>query len=179
MNEEQTHHEPGRSGHRKHRLGRRARLTVAALALVTAGALLGAGITAHAARSGWHGMGHPWGHVATEEQARELALDKTAWLLGRIDATPEQRTQLNGIVASVVGDLYPLRAQHREIRRGLVIELARPRIDRAALERVRAESLALADTAMGSLVDAAVEVSDVLTVEQRRELAEMIDRHRR
>lgn len=179
MSETHTERGPGKPGQCKHRLGRRARLGVAVVTLVSAGALLGAGVTAHAARSGWHGMGHHWGHAATEEEARERALDKTAWLLGRVDATAEQQTRVNGIVTSLVGELYPLRAQHREIRRELVTELARPQVDRAGLERVRAESLALADTATQSLVDAVVEVSEVLTVEQRQELAEMVGRHRR
>ena len=178
MNEETKPNGCPRPGSRKHRMGRRARLAVAAVTLMSAGALLGAGVTAHAAKSGWHGMGHRWSDVSTEEQARERALDKAAWMLGRLDATPEQEARINAIVTALVADLYPLRAAHRETRRELVTELARPRVDRAALERIRAEGLALADTATRSVLDAVAEASEVLSVEQREELAAMIGRHR-
>jgi Spy/CpxP family protein refolding chaperone len=123
-------------------------------------------------------MGHHWGHAKTEEQARERALDKTAWMLGRLDATPEQQARIDDIVTSLVGELYPLRGEHRETRRELITELSRPRVDPEALEKIRAAGLATADSASRTLVNAVVDVSEVLTVEQRQELASMIGRHR-
>lgn len=165
-------------GGRKRRWGRRVRLTVVAVTLVGAGALLGAGVTAHAERGGWHGMNHRWGHAKTEEQARERALDKAAWMLGQVDATPEQQARINDIVGSLVGELYPLRGEHRETRRQLITELSRPQVDREALEKVRADGLALADSASRTLVNAVVQVSEVLSMEQRQELASMMGRHR-
>jgi protein CpxP len=166
-------------GNGKH-WGRRARLTIAALTLVGVGAVLGAAATAQASRmGGWHGMGHQWGHAKTEEQARERALDGTAWVLGRIDASAEQQTRINDIVANLVGDLYPLRGEHREYRRQLITELARPQVDAQALEKIRADGLALVDSASKTVVGAVVDVSEVLTIEQREELARMIGRHRR
>jgi Spy/CpxP family protein refolding chaperone len=178
MSEEKT--DPGSTGNGngKHRIGRRTRLAVVAVTLVGAGALLGAGVTAQAARGGWHGMGHHWSHPKTEEQARERALDKAAWVLGRVDATEEQQARINEVVTSLVGELYPLRGEHRETRRALITELSRPQVDREALEKIRAEGLVMADAASRTLVDAVVEVSEVLTVEQRQELASMIGRHR-
>ena len=178
MSEESTATDSRCPENRKHRMGRRTRLVVAAVTLVGAGALLGAGVTAQAARGGWQGMGHHWGHAKTEEQARERALDKTAWMLGRIDATEEQQTRINDIVTSLVGELYPLRGEHRETRRELITELSRPQVDREALEKIRADGLAMADSASRTLVSAVVDVSEVLTVEQRQELASMIGRHR-
>ena len=115
MSDEIKEKNPTCPGNRKHRLGRRTRLTVAVVTLVGVGAVLGAGATAQAARmGGWHGMGHERGHANTKEQVRERALDKTAWVLGRIDATPELKTRVNAIVTSLVGDLYPLRGEHQE-----------------------------------------------------------------
>ncbi len=179
MSENTTNKDSGRPGDRKHRFGRRARLSIAVVTLVGAGAVLGAAATAQAARmGGWHGMGHHWGSSKTEEQVRERALDKTAWVLGRIDATPEQKTRINAIVTSLVADLYPLRGEHRERRRELITELARPQVDAQALEQVRADGIALADSASKTLVNAVVEATEVLTVEQREELAAMIGRHR-
>jgi Spy/CpxP family protein refolding chaperone len=123
-------------------------------------------------------MGHHWGHAKTEEQARERALDKAALMLGRLDATEEQQTRINDIVTSLVGKLYPLRGEHRETRRELITELSRPQVDREALEKIRADGLAMADSASRTLVSAVVDVSEVLTVEQRQELASIIGRHR-
>lgn len=160
--------------------GRRVRLTIAALTLMGVGAALGAAATAHASRmGGWHGMGHGWGHVATEEQARERALDGAAWVLGRLDASAEQQARINDIVSSLVGDLYPLRDEHRERRRQLTTELARPEIDAERLEQIRADGIAMVDTASKTLVTAVVDASEVLTIEQREELARMVGRHRR
>jgi len=177
MSEQTTEKHPGCPRKHHHRLGRRARLTIAAVTLLGAGALLGAAVTAQAERmGGWHGMGHGWKHAQTEEQARERALDKAAWVLGRVDATPDQQTRINAIVTELVGELYPLRGEHREQRRQLVTELARPEVDRQALDQIRANSIALADSASKSLVDAVVEVTQVLSVEQREELAGMIAR---
>lgn len=179
MSEKVAEKNPTCPGGGKHRLGRRARLTVAIVTLVGVGAVLGAGATAQAARmGGWHGMGHNWGYAKTEERVRGRALDKAAWILGRIDATPEQETRVNEIITSLVGDLYPLRGEHREHRRRLITELARPRVDGDAVEKIRADELALADSASKKLVNALVGVTEILTIEQREELAGMIGRHR-
>jgi Spy/CpxP family protein refolding chaperone len=153
-------------------MGRRARLALAVLTLVGAGAMLGAGATAYASR-----MGHHWGGAESEAQVRERALDKSAWVLGRIDATPEQEARINAIVSALVGDLYGLRDAHREHRRQLIAELARPQVDRAALEAIRGEEMSLADAASKALVKALAEATEVLTMEQREELAATITRH--
>lgn len=178
MSEQKTEKDSGQA--QKHRrMGRRARVAIAVVTLVGAGALLGAGVTAQAARmGGWHGMGHGWGHAQTEEQARERALDKAAWVLGRVDATPDQESRINAIVTGLVGDLYPLRGEHREQRRQLITELARPQVDPQALEEIRSNGIALADSASKSLVNAVVEATQVLSVEQREELAAMVGRHK-
>ena len=179
MSEQTTEKDSGHPQRRRHRLGRRARLAIGAVTLLGAGALLGAGVTAHAERMGsWHGMGHGWKHAQTEEQARERALDKAAWVLGRVDATPDQETRINAIVSELVGDLYPLRGEHREQRRALITELARPEVDPQALDAIRSNTITLADSASKSLVNAVVEVTQVLSVEQREELAAMIARRR-
>jgi protein CpxP len=179
MSEQNTDKNSGCTGNRKHHLGRRARLTVAVVTLVGIGAVLGAGATAQASRmGGWHGMSHHWRGAASEEQVRERALDKAAWALGRIDASAEQETRINGIVASLVEDLYGLRAEHQEHRRQLISELARPQVDREALEKIRGDEMALAEAASRTLMNAVADATEVLGVEQREEVAAMIGRHR-
>lgn len=165
---------------RRHRLGRRARLGVAAVTLVGIGAVLGAAASVHAARTGgWPGVGHHWGSVESEEQARERALDGTAWFLGRLDASAQQQTRINAIVDALVGELYPLREEHQVRRRQLITELARPQVDREALEQIRADGIASIDSASRTLVNAVVDVTEILTDAQREELTAMIARRRR
>jgi Spy/CpxP family protein refolding chaperone len=158
--------------------GRRVRFTIAAVTLLALGAALGAGATAHASRMGWGDMGSGWRHVNSEEEARERALDAAAWMLGRIDASPEQQARINEIVGSLVNDLYPLRAENHERRRQLITELARPKIDPEALERLRADGVSMVDSASRTLVGAVVDASEVLTMDQREQLARMIASHR-
>jgi len=178
MSEQTTDKDTACPANRKHRLGRKARITLAVVTLVGTGAVLGAGATAQAARmGGWHGMGHHWG-ARSEEQIRERALDKAAWVLGRMDATPEQESRINAIVSALVGDLYGLRGEHREHRRQLISELARPQVDRGALEKIRSDEMALADSASRTMVNAVADASETLTIEQREELAALIGRHR-
>lgn len=178
MSEQSTDKNTACPANRKHRLGRRARITLAVVTLVGVGAVLGAGATAQAARmGGWHGMGHHWS-ARSEEQVRERALDKAAWVLGRIDATPEQESRINAIVSALVGDLYGLRGEHREHRRQLISELARPQVDRGTLEKIRSDEMALADSASRAMVNAVADATEALTIEQREELAALIGRHR-
>ena len=177
MSEQITDENSACPENRKHRLGRRARMTVAIVTLVGAGAVLGAGATAQAARmGGWHGMGHHWS-ARTEEQVRERALDKAAWVLGRIDASPEQETRITAIVSALVGELYGLRGEHRDHRRQLIAELARPQVDREVLEKIRTKEMALADSASRTILNAIADTTETLTIEQREELAAMIGRH--
>ena len=175
---EQTSEKRSACPHEGRHWGRRVRLTIAALTLVGVGAALGAAATAHAGRmGGWHGMGHHRGHLATEQQARERALDGAAWVLGRVDASAEQQTRINAIVDSLVAELYPLRAENRERRRQLITELARPQVDAEAIEQIRADGITMVDSASRTLAQAVVDASQVLTIEQREELARMIGRH--
>lgn len=174
MSEQTTDKDCRPCGGRKHGMGRRARRVLAVVVLVGAGAVLGAAATAHASR-----MGHHWAGAKSEEQVRERALDKSAWLLGRIDASPQQEEQINAIVSTLVGDLYRLRDAHRAHRRQLIAELARPQVDRAALETIRAEEMRLADAASKALVNAVADATEVLNMEQREELAAMMARHQR
>jgi len=54
--------------------------------------------------------------------------------------------------------------------------LSQDHVDRAALETLRAEQLQLAEQASRRLTQALADVADVLTVAQRKQLAERIGR---
>ena len=168
---------------------RRARGWIAGLALLGLGAVGGALTTLAVdadAHMGWrHAMGgfrhHGLGHGRTIDAAHvtERLQHASAWALGSVDATDEQRERIDAILAGAVDDIFPLRAEHKTHRRDLIAELARPQLDRAALERIRAAELALAEEATARLLDAVVAAAGVLDPEQRQGLVERFARRHR
>jgi len=95
-----------------------------------------------------------------------------------IDATEEQQTKITALVTAVARDLKPIRAQMREAGQEMHRLLLSDTIDRAAFERIRAERLAEVDRISKNLVDAAADVAEVLTAEQRKVLDERIKEFR-
>jgi Spy/CpxP family protein refolding chaperone len=93
-----------------------------------------------------------------------------------IDATDAQRQQLAPIVKSAARDLLPVRAKMHEARRQAVELLSREHVDRAALEALRADQLRLVEQASMRLTQTLADVADILTPEQRKQLAERIGR---
>lgn len=164
-------------GTSRHGGKRRARGWVTALALVALGAAGGAFTTIAVdagAHGGWHHgyRMHGRSHMASPERALERVQRASAWALGRVDATDEQRERIDAILASTVEDLFPLRDAHLAHHRDLIAELARPQVDPAGLERVRTAELALVEKATTRLLDATVAIAEVLEPEQRQQLVE-------
>ncbi len=93
-----------------------------------------------------------------------------------IDATDAQKQQLGPIVKAAAQDLLPVRARMHDARRQAVALLSQPHVDRDALEALRADQLKLAENASQRLTQALADVADVLTPEQRQQLAERINR---
>jgi protein CpxP len=172
MNTDAKERSHDRPPHGNCRTPRTLRLSLFAILLLGMGAVAGALLSAAAGVAAHGGFGH-WGHrggVHSLEQAQDRAQDIGAWLGGTLDATPEQSEQVNGILTRFVEKVYPLAEQHRQNRRLLLAELARPTVDPQALEQVRRAELGLADTASGELVQAVTELAEVLTPEQRQHL---------
>jgi Spy/CpxP family protein refolding chaperone len=92
------------------------------------------------------------------------------WILRGVDATEEQKQQAKKIADRLVDQLGPVAAKHQEQRHSIAQELAKPQIDREALERLRRSELALADEASKIAVDAFADLAETLTAEQRQEL---------
>ena len=184
MKEESQEQAGNDAGSGRHERKRRAPGWVMALMLLGLGAAGGALTTVAldaGAHGGWHHghrmFGH--GHATDPAEATERVRHFSAWALGSVDATDEQRERVDTILASAVNDLFPLRDEYRAHRRDLIAELARPQMDRDGLERVRAAKLALAETATARLLDATVAIAEVLDPEQRQQLVEKFMKHRR
>jgi protein CpxP len=150
----------------------------AAIATVIAGLATGIGARAYAHGGGFCGWqrGGFMG-AALDPATLDMHLDRALkHLYVEIDATDAQQQQLAPIVKGAARDLLPLRAKMHDARRQAVELLSQQSIDRAALETLRADQLKLAEQASQRFTRALADVAEVLTPEQRKQLAERIGR---
>ena len=160
---------------------KKVRLVIAAVALVGLGTAIGVVATEVPARAGWHGF-KEWrhhGHLRSEATARATAKWISARVLDDVNASDAQREQIDAVLDELVTKAWPLREQHYEHHQALIAELGRPELRPEALEDLRTQELALADTLSGDLLEALVAVSGILDAEQRLALAERMTRHHR
>jgi periplasmic protein CpxP/Spy len=91
-----------------------------------------------------------------------------------IDATNEQQDKLKAIVHATVKDVLPTRDKMLAARATARELLTQPTIDRAALEKLRAEQIATHEAVSKQLVQAVADAADALTAEQRRKIIDML-----
>jgi Spy/CpxP family protein refolding chaperone len=171
------------NGTNRHGGKRRARGWVVGAALVALGAAGGALTTIAVdtvAHDGWHSglRMHERGYAKSPERAIARVQRVSAWALGSVDATDEQRERIDTILAAAANDLLPIRDQHHAHHHDLIAELSRPQVDRAGLERIRSAEIALVEKASARLVDATVAIAEVLDPEQRQQLLAKLENHR-
>jgi Spy/CpxP family protein refolding chaperone len=154
----------GRSGHGGARFGRGLFILLVALAAGFVGG--------YAGRSFAHGPGSLMSERMDPAQVDEHAERMVKHLAVEVDATPEQKDKLTAIAKSAAHDLAPLRGNMKRARQQAIDLLSAEKVDHAAIEKLRAEQIALADATTKRLTQALADAADVLTVEQRRKLAE-------
>jgi len=135
--------------------------------------LAGAALAAFGAKAYAHGgwrRGEPLSDAQIDRMLQHLYVE--------IDATEEQKQRLAPIVKEALKDLTPLREKMRAGRAQAIELLTQDRIDPAAIEALRAEKLRLADEASRRFTKALSDAAEVLTPEQRKTLAQRIERHR-
>jgi Spy/CpxP family protein refolding chaperone len=120
--------------------------------------------------AGFAGMGGPVdpATIAThvEHAIKHLAVE--------VDATPDQTAKLVAIAQAAVKDLLPLRDKIAADRRQAADLFSAATIDRAAIEKLRADHVGLAETATKRIAQAIADAADVLNPEQRRTLVDRI-----
>lgn len=146
----------------------------AAIVVASLGAGFGVRALAHGP-GGWHrgGLLGGDGDPARMEERLDRMLRH---FYVEIDASEAQQQLLAPIVKDAMRDLAPLRTQLRDTRRQAVELLTRETVDRGALEALRTSKLQLAEQASARFTRALADVADVLTPEQRRQLAERFGR---
>src|SRR5213083_970249 len=152
----------------------------AAIATVVAGLASGIGLKVFA-QGGGHGgwyrggfMGAPLDPATLDEHLDRMLRH----LYVEIDATDAQKQQLAPVVKAAAADLLPLHAKIHDTRRQAVALLSQASVDRAALENLRDEKIKLVEQGSRRLTQALADVADVLTPEQKRQLAEHVGRWR-
>ncbi len=156
---------------------RRRRFAWIVVVVIAAGLTGGAAITkafSHGSLSpiGWrHGFMHgPMSPAQIEDRAdrmvRHLAIE--------LDATADQQDKLRVVVKGAVKDIVPMREKVHAARtqaRKLLIE---PTVNRAEIERLRADQVALADQFSRRVAQALGDAGEILNVEQRKKLDDFL-----
>lgn len=121
----------------------------------------------------WHGgprgdgtFDPAWVETRVDHMIRHLAVE--------LGANAEQQEKLGAIAKSTIKDLLPVREKMVAARRQGRDLLTQPTVDRAALEKLRAEQIATADGASKRLVQALADAAEVLTPEQRKKLDDIL-----
>ena len=112
-------------------------------------------------------------------EAREHVAMGVKWALRGVNATEDQQQRVRDIAFDAIDDLFPLRDRHHANREALRAALSGAKVDRQALEEARRAELKLADEASARLLEAIADAAEVLTPEQRAELAQMAQRFHR
>jgi periplasmic protein CpxP/Spy len=152
-------------------------VTLAPRALAFRGAT-GHGLRLHALMG--HGSGGHGGRGAFAAQmlsdpaaAKDHVAAMSDFVLRSVSATDEQKQKTRQITDRLVDQLGPLVEKHHQLHAALVAELAKPQVDRAAIEKLRQDGMALADEASRVAIDGVEDVAEVLTPDQRKDLIDL------
>lgn len=159
-----------------------ARIWIAGLALAAAFALpahadedLGGG-PGHGMMAGMGGGMGPGMHGGPQRMER---------MLDSVNASAEQRTQIRSIMQAAMADMKTIRQNGAGLREQSRQLFTQPTVDARAAEALRQQKMALHDQASKRMLQAMLDVSRVLTPEQRKQIAErmaqrhsMMERHR-
>lgn len=142
-----------------------------AFTAVTALALC-AGLAGQAAAqphgAGHRGPGHGHGQM----------MGMSERMLDRVNATPEQRTQIRQIMDAARADMQAQRQAQQGLRDQAMQLFAQPNVDARAAEALRQQMLAQHDQRSKRMMQAMVDASRVLTPEQRKQMAEAMKKRR-
>jgi protein CpxP len=112
-----------------------------------------------------------WRHGPDLERIQHAVLG----VLDSVSATAAQEAKIHDIIAATFADIAPDPKEHAAMRKQALDLLRAPSVDRAAVEKLRADGIARLDATTTKLVGAVLDAADQLTPEQRAKLAERVD----
>lgn len=116
-----------------------------------------------------HGHGDRHAHRGGEHRGQARGM---ARMLERIGATDEQRARIEQITAAARAERDASRESARALHGQMAALMAQPVIDPAAVEAVRQQMVAQHDQASQRRLQTMLQVAEVLTPEQRAQIAE-------
>ena len=158
----------------------RGRGFVFVIALALAAGLTGALVTkAFSDGFGAHTMGWRHGGGFMEgpldpARIQDRADRMVRHLVVEIDATSEQQEKLRAVMSAAVKDLLPMREKMRDARVRARDLLTQAKVDREAIEKLRTDQIAFADTASKRFTQALADAAEILTAEQRRKISDLV-----
>jgi periplasmic protein CpxP/Spy len=154
-----------------------SRLAGAALLVAVLGSVT---LSAFAQPGGHRGM-HDGGGPGMGMMLGGRGLDR---MLDSVNATADQRTQIKAIADKAMTDMKAQRESGRALREQMAKLFVQPTVDANAAEALRQQMLQQHDQASRRMMTAMLDVSRVLTPDQRKQLADkavqrrsMIERH--
>jgi Spy/CpxP family protein refolding chaperone len=157
------------------RLSRGLSLVVAAGALAAAAAIAAAPDAEQGRHDGarMHHVAMHGGGMGMRLGADPARVDRMVErMLHGLNATEAQTTQIQQIARAAAQDLQSQREAHRSLREQLRQAWSQPTVDANAVEALRQQQIALMDQRSKRMSQAMLEISRVLTPEQRTQLAE-------
>ena len=147
--------------------GRCGRAVFGILAVIGIVWLAGAAFGPGCGHAGWHHGSHHWSETDISQRMEKMSNR----LIDHVDASPAQGEQIKAIVNSYAPRLQATRTGHLDNRSAFTRALTEPTVDRSELETVRQSEFALLNSNSQELVQMIADIADVLTPEQRQELA--------
>lgn len=99
-------------------------------------------------------------------------------MLDRVNATPEQRAQIQQIVDRHRAEASAEREGGRALRDQAMALFAQPTVDAAAVEALRKQQVARMDAASKRMTQSMLEIAQVLTPDQRKQMADEMQQRR-
>jgi Spy/CpxP family protein refolding chaperone len=134
-------------------------------------ALAGASLTAVAGP----GRGHHGHHAGAMMGGSPRHIER---MLDVVNATEAQRTEVRRIAEAAAADLKDRRAAGRSLRQQQMELFTQPTVDANAVEALRRQMLAEHDQTSQRMTQAMLDISRVLTPEQRTQMAEKMKERR-
>lgn len=147
-----------------------------------AASLLGIGALAAHAEPGFFAHAHMGGHHRgygfagdPAEMADHLML-RIDHMLSKIGASDDQKTRIKAIAKSAVTELAPLHKQQWELRKQMRDALTAATIDKDKLAALHSQQTQLFDKTSARMQQAMIDAAEILTPEQRKAMAERMER---